>query len=42
VFYRLSGPEVRDLLVAAERLLAANGQAIELCTKPMMGGCCDG
>jgi DNA-binding transcriptional ArsR family regulator len=42
VFYRLSGPEVRDLLVAAERLLAANGQAIELCTNPMMGGCCDG
>jgi DNA-binding transcriptional ArsR family regulator len=42
VFYRLSGPEVRDLLVAAERLLAANGQAIGLCTNPMMGGCCDG
>ena len=42
VFYRLSGPEVRDLLVAAERLLAANGHAIELCTNPMMGDCCDG
>jgi DNA-binding transcriptional ArsR family regulator len=42
VFYRLSGPEVRDLFVAAERLLAANGQAIELCTNPMMDGCCDG
>ena len=40
--YRLSGPAVRDLLVAAERLLAANGQAIELCTNPMMDGCCDG
>ena len=42
VFYRLSGPEVRDLLVAAERLLAANGKAIELCTNPLMDGSCDG
>ena len=43
VFYRLSGPEVIDLLRAAERLLAANGDAIELCRNPMMdGGCCDG
>lgn len=43
VFYRLSGPEVVDLLRAAERLLAANGDAIDLCRNPMMeGGCCDG
>ena len=43
VFYRLSGPEVRGLLEAAERLLAANGTAIELCTNPLMeGGGCDG
>jgi len=43
VFYRLSGPEVEELLRAAERLLAANGNAIELCRNPMMdGGCCDG
>ena len=43
VFYRLSGPEVVDLLRAAEGLLAANGEAIELCRNPMMvGGCCDG
>lgn len=43
VFYRLSGPEVTDLLVAAERLLAANGTAIELCANPLMDGpCCDG
>ena len=43
VFYRLSGPEVVDLLRSAERLLAANGNAIELCRNPMMdGGCCDG
>lgn len=42
IFYRLSGPEVENLLRAAERLLAANGSAIELCRNPMMdGGCCD-
>ena len=43
VFYRLLGPEVEDLMRSAERLLAANGSAIELCRNPMMdGGCCDG
>lgn len=43
VFYRLSGPEVIDLLGAAERLLAANGTAIELCGNPLMDQtCCDG
>lgn len=38
VFYRLSGPEVEDLLAAAERLLTANGQEIDLCTNPLMVG----
>lgn len=38
VFYRLATPEVRDLLAAAERLLSANGPAIELCGNPMMQG----
>lgn len=38
VFYRLAGPEVADLLAAAERLLSANGAAIGLCANPMMGG----
>jgi len=38
VFYRLARPEVADLLVAAERLLAANGTAVELCRNPLMGG----
>lgn len=38
VFYRLSGPQVSELLGAAERLLAANGAAIELCANPLMGG----
>ena len=42
VFYRLSGPEVTDLLSAAERVLAANGPAIELCSNPMMDGGSDG
>lgn len=43
VFYRLAGPEVTDLLSAAERLLGANGAAIELCRNPMMdGGSVDG
>lgn len=43
VFYRLSGPEVEELLRAAERLLAANGSTIELCRNPMMDdGCCGG
>lgn len=37
VFYRLAGPEVADLLHAAERLLSASGTAIDLCSNPMMG-----
>ena len=36
VFYRLAEPEVAELLEAAERLLAANGAAIELCGNPLM------
>lgn len=36
VFYRLANPEVAGLLQAAERLLAANGTAIELCGNPLM------
>lgn len=38
VFYRLAGAEVADLLHAAERLLTANGTAIELCGNPLMEG----
>ena len=38
VFYRLSGPEVVDLLQAAERLLGADGDAIALCCNPLMNG----
>lgn len=36
VFYRLAGPEVADLLRAAEHLLTANGTAIELCRNPLV------
>jgi DNA-binding transcriptional ArsR family regulator len=36
VFYRLAGPEVANLLVAAERLLATTGTAVELCRSPLM------
>lgn len=42
VFYRLANPEVVELLGAAERLLAANGTAIELCGNPLMEGPRDG
>ena len=38
VFYRLADPLVRELLIAGERLLQANGTAIELCRDPAMEG----
>lgn len=38
VFYRLAVPEVEELLRVADRLLAANGAAIEKCDHPMMPG----
>ena len=37
VFYSIAGPEVRELLVAAERLLIEGGQAVTLCSNPLMG-----
>lgn len=37
VFYSIARPEVRDLLVAAERLLAEGGQAVTLCPNPVRG-----
>ena len=42
VFYRLAGPEVTDLLLAAERFLGANGTAIDLCRNPLMVSSTDG
>lgn len=38
VFYRLASDEVAGLLQAAERLLSATGDAIELCANPLMDG----
>jgi DNA-binding transcriptional ArsR family regulator len=37
VFYSIARPEVRDLLMAAERFLVDGGQAISLCANPLMG-----
>ena len=33
VFYRISSPEVLDLLVAAERVLAVHGHRVKLCPR---------
>ena len=38
VFYSIARPEVASLLMAAERLLVEGGQAVRLCSNPMMGG----
>ena len=37
VFYSIARQEVRELLVAAERLLTCGGQAVTLCSNPLMG-----
>jgi len=37
VFYSIARPELRDVLVAAERLLVENGHAVQLCANPLMG-----
>ena len=37
MFYSIARPEVRDLLVAAERLLIEGGQAVTLCSNLSMG-----
>lgn len=42
VFYRLAHAEVAELLQAAQRLLVANGTAIDLCRNPFMDGRLDG
>jgi len=36
VFYRLAIPDVTELLRAAERVLAASGTAIALCSNPVV------
>ncbi len=37
VFYSITHPELRDLLVSAELLLASTGHEVRLCDHPLMG-----
>ena len=41
-FYSIAHPELRDLLVASELLLARSGHDVALCTNPAMGGATKG
>lgn len=42
VFYSIARPELREVLLAAERLLFETGHEVRLCTHPLMGdGCKD-
>lgn len=36
VFYSIARPEVRDLLIAAERFLVEGGESVTLCANPLM------
>lgn len=36
VFYSIAGPEVRDLLVASQRLLVEAGHQVQFCDSPLM------
>lgn len=40
VFYSIARPELREVLVASERLLAEAGHDVRLCTNPLMSGDC--
>lgn len=40
VFYSIARPELRDVLVASERLLAEAGHDVQLCSNPLMGSHC--
>lgn len=46
VFYSIARPELFEVLLASERLLAEAGHEVRLCTHPLMetgcGGGCDG
>ena len=37
VFYSIAHDQLRDVLVACERLLAETGQQVQLCSNPYMG-----
>lgn len=41
VFYSIARPELRDVLVASERLLAEAGHDVRLCTNPLMDAPCE-
>lgn len=42
VFYSIAHPELQDVLLASERLLAEAGHEVRLCSNPLMdGGCCE-
>ncbi len=41
VFYSIARPELRDVLVASERLLAEAGHDVRLCTNPLMDVGCE-
>ncbi|MDW3215692.1 MAG: metalloregulator ArsR/SmtB family transcription factor [Ilumatobacteraceae bacterium] len=38
VFYSIARPELREVLLASERLLAETGHDVRLCTNPLMDG----
>lgn len=43
VFYSIARPELREVLLASERLLAEAGHDVRLCTNPLMDAdCADG
>lgn len=42
VFYSIARPELRDVLLASERLLAEAGHDVRLCTNPLMDTGCEG
>jgi ArsR family transcriptional regulator, cadmium/lead-responsive transcriptional repressor len=37
VLYSIARLEIGDVLIASQRLLAENGQAVQLCANPLMG-----
>lgn len=40
VFYSIARPELREVLLASERLLVEAGHDVRLCTNPLMGDEC--
>lgn len=40
VFYSIARPELREVLMASERLLVESGHDVRLCTNPLMDAAC--